>query len=133
MSSSEKLAIAAHLHVLLRRKTGRVTDTEWMASNPAYAAEVIRIAHEKAAEGGHDDLGLLADRLEAAMAVPEAPAYKPLAQRVSDAAKANSTRPLGAKAPARPEPAGNSVFGDSQLGVDGTPRPNVPRYVKGLR
>ncbi|MDB5939434.1 MAG: hypothetical protein JWP77_1798, partial [Polaromonas sp.] len=29
MSSNEKLAIAAHLHVLMRRKTGRVTDTEW--------------------------------------------------------------------------------------------------------
>jgi len=27
MLNSEKLAIAAHLHVLLRRKTGRVTDT----------------------------------------------------------------------------------------------------------
>ena len=53
MSSNEKLAIAAHLHVLIRRKTGRVTDTEWMASNPAYAAEIIRLAHLKAAEGGH--------------------------------------------------------------------------------
>ena len=53
MSSNEKLAIAAHLHVLMRRKTGRVTDTEWMASNPAYAAEIIRLAHLKAAEGGH--------------------------------------------------------------------------------
>ena len=29
MPDSDKLAIAAHLHVLLRRKTGRVTDTEW--------------------------------------------------------------------------------------------------------
>ncbi|MDO8770278.1 MAG: hypothetical protein Q7K57_16555 [Burkholderiaceae bacterium] len=29
------MGIAAHLHVLLRRKTGRVTDTEWMASNAA--------------------------------------------------------------------------------------------------
>ena len=32
MLNSEKLAVAAHLHVLLRRKTGRVTDTEWMLS-----------------------------------------------------------------------------------------------------
>lgn len=39
MNHSEKLAIAAHLHVLLRRKTGRVTDTEWMASNGSYARE----------------------------------------------------------------------------------------------
>lgn len=28
MSSSQKIAIAAHLHALLRRKTGRVTDVE---------------------------------------------------------------------------------------------------------
>lgn len=37
MLHSEKLAIAAHLHVLLRRKTGRVTDTEWLAANAEYA------------------------------------------------------------------------------------------------
>ena len=42
MLKSETLAIAAHLHVLLRRKTGRVTDTEWMAADLAYATEVIR-------------------------------------------------------------------------------------------
>ena len=29
MNTSDTLAVAAHLHVLLRRKTGRVTDTEW--------------------------------------------------------------------------------------------------------
>ncbi|CAM3478096.1 hypothetical protein [Polaromonas hydrogenivorans] len=133
MSSNEKLAIAAHLHVLLRRKTGRVTDTEWMASNPVYAAEVIRLAHQKAAEGGHDDLGILADRLEAAMAFPDAPVYRPLAQRVSEAAKAHSARALSARAPAPPAPGGDSAFGDSQPGVDGAPRPNSPRYVKGLR
>ncbi len=134
MSSNEKLAIAAHLHVLLRRKTGRVTDTEWMAGNPAYAAEVIRLAHEKAAEGGHDDLGLLADRLEAAMAFPDAPLHRPLVQRLSDAAKAhNNARTLGARAPAPPAPGGDSAFGDSQMGMNGAPRPNSPRYVKGLR
>ena len=37
MEDSERLAIAAHLHVVLRRKTGRVTDTEWMAGNQLYA------------------------------------------------------------------------------------------------
>ena len=99
MSSNEKLAIAAHLHVLMRRKTGRVTDTEWMASNPAYAAEIIRLAHLKAAEGGHDDLGLLADRLEAAMALPDAPVHRPLAQRMSEAAARNAVAP-GARRPA---------------------------------
>ena len=133
MSSNEKLAIAAHLHVLMRRKTGRVTDTEWMAGNPAYAAEIIRLAHQKAAEGGHDDLGLLADRLEAAMAFSDAPVHRPLAQRVSDAAREHNARAPGARPAPYVEPSGNSVFGDSQPGADGTQRQNAPRYVKGLR
>ncbi|MDB5884062.1 MAG: hypothetical protein JWR74_233 [Polaromonas sp.] len=133
MAFSEKLAIAAHLHVLMRRKTGRVTDTEWMAANPAYAAEIIRLAHQKAAEGGHDDLGILADKLEAAMALPEAPAYRPLAQRLTEAAMEHHAQVLSARAALPLEPGGNTAFGDSQLSADGTPRPNAPRYVKGLR
>lgn len=133
MSSNEKLAIAAHLHVLLRRKTGRVTDTEWLASNPAYAAEIIRLAHHKAAEGGHDDLSLLAHKLEAAMAFSDAPVHRPLAQRVSDAAKEHNARAMGAR-PAPPfDASGHSVFGDSQISTDGTQRPTAPRYIKGLR
>jgi len=134
MTSNEKLAIAARLHVLLlRRKTGRVTDTEWMASDPAYAAEVIRLAQQKAAQGGHDDLGLLADKLEAAMAFADAPACRPLAQRLSEAGREHIVRAPGNR-PALPfEPSGNSAFGDSQLGADGAQRPNAPRYIKGLR
>src|SRR5690606_16832036 len=44
MPHSEALAAAAHLHVLLRRKTGRVTDTEWMASNVEYARAMVAFA-----------------------------------------------------------------------------------------
>jgi hypothetical protein len=66
MLNSEKLAIAAHLHVLLRRKTGRVTDTEWMASNTEYAAEIIRFARAAAKDDGHADLGEWAAKLELA-------------------------------------------------------------------
>ena len=68
MLESEKLAIAAHLHVLLRRKTGRVTDTQWMASNTEYANEVVRFARTSAQEDGHPDLAEWADKLEAALA-----------------------------------------------------------------
>ncbi len=71
MLESEKLAIAAHLHVLLRRKTGRVTDTEWMASNVEYAVEVVRFARTSAQEDGHPDLAEWADKLEAALALGE--------------------------------------------------------------
>lgn len=69
MLASEKLAIAAHLHVLLRRKTGRVTDTEWMAGNTEYAVEIIRFARASAEKDGHTDLGEWADKLEATMAL----------------------------------------------------------------
>lgn len=67
MLASEKLAIAAHLHVLLRRKTGRVTDTQWMADNLEYAAEMVRFARRSAEEDGHADLAEWADKLEQAM------------------------------------------------------------------
>lgn len=76
MLDSEKLGIAAHLHVLLRRKTGRVTDTEWMASNAEYAAEVVRFANAKAVEDNHPDLAEWAGKLAAAM-TPATPS-KPL-------------------------------------------------------
>lgn len=44
MTESDRLALAAHLHVLLRRNTGRVTDTEWLATNAEYAQAIIDFA-----------------------------------------------------------------------------------------
>lgn len=70
MLASEKLAIAAHLHVLLRRKTGRVTDTQWMADNADYATEIIRFARQSAQEDGHVELVAWADKLEQAVLIP---------------------------------------------------------------
>jgi hypothetical protein len=67
MQDSQKIAIAAHLHVLLRRKTGRVTDTEWMASNAAYATEIVRFCRASALQDGHTDLAEWADKLEEAV------------------------------------------------------------------
>jgi hypothetical protein len=80
MLVSQKLAIAAHLHVLLRRKTGRVTDTEWMASNLEYALEIIRFARAKAIEDGFVELDEWADKLERAMLEPTPQQHVPLAQ-----------------------------------------------------
>lgn len=81
MLASEKIAIAAHLHVLLRRKTGRVTDTEWMAQNLEYATEIIRFARARAAEDGHSDLAEWAARLEHALRDTAVP-HRPLAHRL---------------------------------------------------
>ncbi|MES2943131.1 MAG: hypothetical protein V4772_09715 [Pseudomonadota bacterium] len=154
MPSSEKIAIAAHLHVLLRRKTGRVTDTEWMASNQEYAAEITRFAREKAKEDGHMDLSAWADKLEEIMGVPEAKPRVPLVKMVSDAVRDHRTHPPAAAAPAPGRPGAHSInteeeiypesgfiestfgaiFGDSETHKERKPKdPNAPRYVKGLR
>jgi hypothetical protein len=60
---NERLAVAAHLHVMLRRKHGRVTDTEWMAVNEPYARTIIALARAQA----DDDLHRMAARFEAIM------------------------------------------------------------------
>ena len=85
MANSERVAVAAHLHVALRRKAGRVTDTDWVAVNDEYAWEVVRIARTKAQEDGDASLGELADKL---VAVLQAEAQKkvappPLVERVT--------------------------------------------------
>jgi hypothetical protein len=96
MSQNEALAAAAHLHVLLRRKTGRVTDTEWMASNADYAQAMVRFARERAVSDGHTDLVPLADRLETLMRQSEAPARTPPPKVIA--------APAGAPSPAADDP-----------------------------
>ncbi len=157
MSATEKIAIAAHLHVLLRRKTGRVTDTEWMASNAAYAAEIVRFSREKAAEDGHIDLGVWADRLEEIMAAPDARQRVPLVRMMADAVKERAAvlHPVAAAGPPLPdrqsarsvnteeevypesgfiESTFGATFGDSETHRQRERRDmDAPRYVKGLR
>lgn len=71
MSDSERLATAARLHVLLRRKTGRVTDVEWMATHPDYAEAMIVFSRQKAQELGDVELAEWAGKFEQLM--PRAP------------------------------------------------------------
>ena len=87
MLFSQRLAIAAHMHVLLRRKTGRVTDTEWMAENLEYALEITRFARAKALENGYPELGEWAEKLERAVREPRAAPQKPLVQQASQLLK----------------------------------------------
>lgn len=146
MVASERLAIAAHLHVLLRRKTGRVTDTEWMAVNAEYAAEIVRFARAKAQEDGHPDLADWADRLERAVTTMPPPSRPPLAQaalqalRPSPPAPPEPAPPAAAAAPAERRDFVGSVFGDSGFldSAFGSRRKergddDTPRYVGGLR
>ena len=137
MLTSQKLAIAAHLHVLLRRKTGRVTDTEWMAGNADYAREVIRFSRAKALEDGHPDLAEWAGKLEQAVFEPAVVPRTPLVQ--STAHVVRERRPAPAEAPASGfahSAHGESGFLESAFGSE-RPRkprdPDAPRYVGGIR
>ncbi|MCO5977970.1 hypothetical protein [Ideonella oryzae] len=114
MLESEKLAVAAHLHVVMRRKIGRVTDVEWMLRSAEYAREVIRIA---LAEAAHPELIEWGQRLQAAL-FPAPP--QPAASR-------------GADRPDRSDRA--SGFEDSRLSRSGTvTRPSTQtRYIGSLR
>jgi hypothetical protein len=91
MSNNELFAIAAHLHVVLRRKTGRVTDTEWMTANAEYAREIVRFTREKANLEGHTDLLQLADKLEAAIVSMAATPRRTLLEVAADALRTGST------------------------------------------
>ncbi|OYT88494.1 MAG: hypothetical protein CFE46_08990 [Burkholderiales bacterium PBB6] len=71
MLDSEKLALAAHLHVVMRRKIGRVTDVEWMVRSQEYAREIIRVA---LAEPDQPEMHDWARKLEAALLPPVATA-----------------------------------------------------------
>ena len=157
MPSNEKIAIAAHLHVLLRRKTGRVTDTEWMATNMEYAAEIARFSREKAAEEGHGDLVVWADKLDEIMAIPDPKPKVPLVQMLSKmppivsrerhlqmlavppTPDTQSARSIDTEHEDYPESGFiestfGSFFGDSETQRLRKLRdPNAPRYVKGLR
>lgn len=152
MLASEKIAIAAHLHVLLRRKTGRVTDTEWMAQNLEYAAEIVRFARVKAMEDGHPDLAEWAGKLERAMSEPVRTGPKPpLAQAAVEAIRQNNAvnsrpAPIADSRAPLPAPEESSEFGQSAFAESGflesqldpgKPRkvrdPNAPRYVGGIR
>jgi hypothetical protein len=136
MLPSEKLAIAARLHVLLRRKTGRVTDTEWLALNAEYAAEIIRFARERAIEPGLEDVAEWAGRLEQAMSAVPAPRKTLLGVMAQPRAPAP---PAPAPAPGRDSDFHKSgwvesLFADSRPATPADPgEGDTGRYVGGLR
>lgn len=63
MLESERLGLAAHLHVALRRRLGRVTDVEWLIRDATYAREILALARDC----GHADVQECARKLELAL------------------------------------------------------------------
>lgn len=74
MLESERLSIAAHLHNLLRRKLGRVTDIEWMTRNDEYAHEIVRLS---LSQPEHTDLQAMGLRLQALLPATQTRAALP--------------------------------------------------------
>jgi hypothetical protein len=155
MSTGERLAVAAHLHVLLRRRTGRVTDPEWMASNREYATAIVEFARAKALELQAEDLRVWATRLEMVMGQAVPRAHLPLVQAAAAAfrqSRPGQERELPMDPGAVPEPPpeaelaqldsatpttqfvetgfGESVINGRRVSRKGT---DEPRYVGGLR
>jgi hypothetical protein len=121
MLNSEKLAIAAHLHVLLRRKTGRVTDTEWMAANTEYAAEIIRFARAAAQSDGHADLGEWAGKLELAMEPHPTPRASHRDRLLGVLGGSSRPAPFSGAAPGASDSLMGATEGDAH------------RYIRGIR
>lgn len=95
MSNTERMAVAAHLHVALRRKAGRVTDTDWVAVNDEYAREVVRLARAKAQELADAGLAELANRLELLLQPASTRTVPPLAQRLAQGLRQEAARAEG--------------------------------------
>jgi hypothetical protein len=83
-SDSEKMAVAAHLHVLMRRKMGRVTDVEWLVRNAEYAQEIIRVACQ---QSEHPEVADWGARLRAALFPKPPPAQAPASVSKAPAAR----------------------------------------------
>jgi len=64
MHDSEKLAVAAHLHVVMRRKMGRVTDIDWLMRSPEYARAIIDLA---CGQSEHVDVAEWGRKMQAAL------------------------------------------------------------------
>ncbi len=110
MLEMETFAIAARLHVVMRRAAGRVTDVDWMVRNRDYAREVIRLARLHA----DAELLALADKFEVSLVQVRAP----------EAALHRVAAPVAVQARGRaerPEPPATHAM------------PAVPRYVGRLR
>lgn len=117
MSSNERLGLAARMHLLLRRTTGRVTDIDWLARNADYAAEIIRFARSRTIDDSTSELAQLADHFE---------------QVVFSPAKTNSSKPAPISITAA-KTGNNSAYPKTQLGPALDEEKKTERYIHGLR
>ncbi|KAF1021457.1 MAG: hypothetical protein GAK30_01807 [Paracidovorax wautersii] len=90
ITADERLAIAARLHVLMRRVMGRITDAEWMAGNEEYALAMIALARDHARRFRQPELAVCADELASALSRADAEEPQTLFKRVAYALRQRS-------------------------------------------
>jgi hypothetical protein len=81
MTPQDLISTAAHLHVAMRRKMGRVTDTEWMASDFHYAQAMSSLAQRHAEDTQDSDLLKWANRLAEGWSARQPRAEAPITPR----------------------------------------------------
>lgn len=141
-SESDLVALGAHLHVQLRRKTGRVIDVDWLIANAEYANVIVALAKANAVTQGAPELAIWATRFEQALQRVKRPRQPLLAAL----AIANATQLERQVLPAKgaeniranhDESGVISEFGDSHRVIDTSempsPKTQGERYVWSLR
>jgi hypothetical protein len=119
MQDSDKLAIAAHLSVRLRRATGRVIDVEWLVRDRVYAREILQLA---LAQPDQAELLRWARKLDVALGLsPPATGLVPVLEHeftdTSDSALGPLTSPGTLSTGSAPSTLDDSAL-DSRIGVD---------------
>lgn len=141
-SESDLVAMGAHLHVQLRRKTGRVIDVDWLISNAEYASVIIALAKANAVTQGAPELEIWATRFERALQRVKRP-RKPLLSALAIAGATQLERQIvpsqdpGSTQADSSESGLISEFGDSHRVIDTSEmpqrKPDGERYVWSLR
>jgi len=121
MSDPARLAPAAHLHVLMRRHLGRVTDVEWLVRNREYADEIVRLA----LASPHPELHEWSLRLRASF---ERPSPSPARSPAAPARVSAPDAPSAASGPGLPD-----AWGARRVAGEPTQEERLQSYVGRLR
>ena len=99
------LALLSHLHVLLRRERGRITDIEYMRVDPAYCRHVLAFGMQTSSVDTRELCGKLAHLYFDADGLFNRKPHVPLVERLRARAEPGVEALLQAEPPATPAPA----------------------------
>ncbi|WP_334188617.1 hypothetical protein [Noviherbaspirillum sp.] len=61
---NQAFALMGRLHVILRRQSGRITDIEYMRTDPAYCRHVLQVALQLALQTPAEDVHVICEKLQ---------------------------------------------------------------------